>query len=1404
MIAKPHAVLIEKILNAFESAWRHGARPSIDDYRAGSLSDSRELLVELIHLDMEFRLKGSEDARVETYLERYPQLASEITVIKELAEVELRLRKRQRPELNEAEFWQRFPALRSSMPGPYSDAAPPDVRSSSILLSGTVEEHSEVKQPAAAPRTSRQGWPIVPGFEIVSKLGHGGMGIVYRARDLILDREVAVKLLLDKYRTDSAAATRFLEEAKITGQLQHPGIPSVHQVGALRDGRPFLAMKLIKGQTLDDLLAKGTTSGAPNWLAVFEAICQAVGYAHAHNVVHRDLKPHNVMVGSFGEVQVMDWGLAKVLVGSPPIASAAATLNSGTVIRTERESDTQAGSVLGSPAYMSPEQAGGEIERIDQRSDVFALGAILCVILTGKPPYVGKDVNAVLLAASRGKLNDALARLDASAAEPELIELAKRCLSFEPSDRPADASQVAADVARLRADAEQRARSAELERARAEVQAAEQRKRRRVKLALATILFVLLLGAGIVGWWYDHKNSQERERVARNGQSIESMLKQMEDALRSDDAPKAETLFGQLKDRMAEDGAQPVKARFEHCKTDLEMLRQLNRLDDFRWTWQPKAHRFADRKEFVERSRDAFAAYGIVPESTDVGAAAERINSSLIRDQLLTALDNWLQLDSSPAAILTACDPDPDREEVRRAQMSGGRLRLLAVALQFDSSDQPVRFTVPMALNHKYPDAVRERWLLSTLQRNPSNFGVLMGLGQIYLADRSRNIQEIGDSKDESALICAGWHRAALAVRPANVAAHINLANALQDMNDLDGAIAQLKEAIRLDPDFALAHNNLGNAYHSKRDLGGAIAEFGEAIRIDPDYAVPRISLGRALIDTNDFDGAIAEYKEVIRIDPKNAEAHELLGRALTGKNDLVGAIAECKEAIRLDPTLASAHNALGLALCEKNDLDGGLAEFKEAIRLAPKDACARINLGLCLNRKKDPDGALVEYKEAIRLEPRNPLVHNNLGGALKDKNDLDGAIAAYKESIRLEPKDASVHCNLGIVLKLKKDLEGAIFEFEEAIRLVPKYTLARVNIALILHEKKDYDGAIAVFNEAIRLDPKSALAHTGLGSTLKANNDLDGAEAALKEAIRLDPAFAGAHCELGLALYNKKDLDGADAAFKEAIRLDPKEASAHRGVGLVLFDRGDLDGAIAKYKEAIRLDPKHADWHIILGVALQLKEDLDGAIAAFKEAIRLDPINAIAFSVLGLALHEKEDWDGAIAALMESIRLQMGKKDLDPAPYGILAQCLAKKGQAAAGLQVLRDAAKLNPEWMTDIFMGFRYDSACCAVLAGTGQADDAPPEAHRPALRKEALDWLIADLDAWRMVLSDPEARPEVQETILHWLSDSDLAGVREAENLAELPIEERKAWERLWADVHKLLDETRELLPAPKELK
>jgi serine/threonine protein kinase len=218
-------------------------------------------------------------------------------------------------------------------------------------------------------------WPDLGGtrYELLGEVARGGMGVVYRARDRELGRDVALKLIA-LGRADHAGAERLRREARTLARLEHPGIVPVHDVGVLPDGRVFYAMKLVSGQRLDELVRGGLA--LRERLRLVLRIAEPVAFAHAQGVIHRDLKPENVMVGPFGEVLVMDWGVAKHLA-TPPDSGGGQVSAVG---------ETAHGTIVGTPGYMAPEQARGEVERVDARSDVYALGAVLHFALTGRAP----------------------------------------------------------------------------------------------------------------------------------------------------------------------------------------------------------------------------------------------------------------------------------------------------------------------------------------------------------------------------------------------------------------------------------------------------------------------------------------------------------------------------------------------------------------------------------------------------------------------------------------------------------------------------------------------------------------------------------------------------------------------------------------------------------------------------------------------------------------------------------------------------------------------------------------------------------------------------------------------------------------------------------------------------------
>jgi hypothetical protein len=377
------------------------------------------------------------------------------------------------------------------------------------------------------------------GHVFFERIGVGGMGEVYRCGDDALQRDLAIKVLRAELRGTADAEERFLREARLTGSLQHPGIVPVHHLGRLADGRPYYTMKLVRGRTLAELLRHEPDGPErlSRLLAVVEKVCQAMAFAHSKGIIHRDLKPSNVMVGEFGEVQVMDWGLAKQLSRAElAVREGEVTEGVETVGQVEEaEALSRAGAALGTLAYMPPEQAAGDWDIVDERADVFALGAILCEVLTGRPPYHGANRDDLLRRARRGDMAEMLGRLEHCGADAALVDLCRECLAAERLHRPRQAGIVAERLASYQAEVRERLRQAELERARAEVQVLEERKRaevqareeltrRRLRRALG-FAALLLLSGGLAVWW------QWQQRQADN---VAHIMAYLEAGLRSE------------------------------------------------------------------------------------------------------------------------------------------------------------------------------------------------------------------------------------------------------------------------------------------------------------------------------------------------------------------------------------------------------------------------------------------------------------------------------------------------------------------------------------------------------------------------------------------------------------------------------------------------------------------------------------------------------------------------------------------------------------------------------------------------------------------------------------------------------------------------------------------------------
>jgi predicted ATPase len=353
---------LEDAVRRFEKDWRQGPRPAIDDYLPAKGPLHARVLIELVHIDLELRLKAGEAARVEEYLARYPELAGDRAVTLALIAVEHELRRRRESGLTLDEYLQRFPRYRAELP---EQIARPTV------AAGDTPQ-CPADRGAEAP-------PEVAGYEVLSLLGHGGMGVVYRARQHSLDRLVALKFLPAECARDPVWLARFRREACTTSALNHPNICTIYDTGE-SVGRPFLSMELIQGQTLDELVSQ---NGPVDELA--RLIGQAAGAlaaAHAAGVVHRDFKPANLMVRDDGIVKVLDFGLARRLPAD--WAQRSTSMGDG----------TDPGTLVGTPLYMSPEQA--RADPVGPASDIFSLGLVLYELATRQHPFLADSAFSIL------------------------------------------------------------------------------------------------------------------------------------------------------------------------------------------------------------------------------------------------------------------------------------------------------------------------------------------------------------------------------------------------------------------------------------------------------------------------------------------------------------------------------------------------------------------------------------------------------------------------------------------------------------------------------------------------------------------------------------------------------------------------------------------------------------------------------------------------------------------------------------------------------------------------------------------------------------------------------------------------------------------------------------------------
>ncbi len=699
---------------------------------------------------------------------------------------------------------------------------------------------------SAVSHARNSGLPQIPGYEVESILGRGGMGVVFRARHLRLNRTVALKMMLAGEFAGPRERERFEQEAEAVARLRHPNIVQVFDVGDV-DGRPFFTMEFLEGGSLAQAL-DGTPCPPRQAAALVMNLASAVESAHQAGIVHRDLKPGNVLLTSDRSPKIGDFGLARRLEADVP--------------------PTQTGGAVGTPGYMAPEQVRGSGQGTCPPVDIHALGAILYELLTGTPPFRADSPSATL---QRVLNEDAIPPSRHNSRIPRDLEvICLTCLEKEPQRRYASAGALEEDLRRFLAGEAIQAR------ADGPIQIWIRRIRRRPILSGA-IIGSLAIAA--IGWRLLEDRAATRRQIASERLAIEEAARdderQMSLALKNANWDKARAALERATARLGDRGPSQLQERLRLAEKNLALV---SRLESIRLDRAGSVHGVLRFAEADEEYAEAFRTAGLGSHPDPVTTVAERVKQSDVSAALLGALDDWAAHPGVTGrgdwvlSVARLADPDASgwTAQVRDPQAWDDPQRLRALSNAAPIERVPVALAVAVAerLDAKGEDPVP---FLRAIHRNrPADFWVNSSLGSML-------------AKQGNYLDALRYYQAAQAIRPDVSLVYNKLGIALANLNRPVEAVEHYQQAIEHDPASGPAHFNLILSLLALGRHEEVLARIPEAITLNSDAAILHSAWGDSLEATGRRDEAVEQYRKAVAGDPR-LEGSQLSLRTLLFK----------------------------------------------------------------------------------------------------------------------------------------------------------------------------------------------------------------------------------------------------------------------------------------------------------------------------------------------------------------------------------------------------------------------------------------------------------------------------------------------------------------------------------------
>ncbi len=909
--------------------------------------------------------------------------------------------------------------------------------------------------------TTREGerLPQIPGYELEATVGSGGMGVVYKARHIALNRTVAIKMLLSGDYASQRQLAALVREAQAVAALKHPHIVQVYDVGEL-DGLPYFTMEFVEGGSLAERLG-GRPLPVREAAALVATLAQAVQAAHSGGFVHRDLKPANILLTSDHTPKITDFGLARSTASDP-----GATLSDARV---------------GTPSYMAPEQVIGTAGSFGPLVDVYALGAILYETLTGRPPFradspaeTQKQVVAEEPASPRS-LNARVSK--------DIETICLKCLHKDPLRRYASPSDLADDLTRWRSGQPILARPVgPLERC------AKWTRRRPAAAMLAAAMLVLLgmaIGGGI---WRKNIEIERRTeltlRQARAAQAVETALARADELRQREGWPEGLRILDDAAARLPEVNSETLQLRVEQARADFHLADDLEHVRQSGFN-QGVARERAPKEVVANGFAACFARIGVVA-GEDVHRNAKRIHDSDIREQLLAALDDWAlaalvltdkEMCNRLLAVAREADPDPPwRDRFRDADAWHNQRQLLQLADALsESAARPASHQIAllgMLLGWNGAPAAGTELLRDVLRQQPDNFWINLEVGNsLHLVNRP----------GEASI----YYRIACALRPHNMLAHNALAIELNYTGDIDESVRMFHKAIELEPESYLPRHNLVYVLAHNGRWRDARAECDRAIEARVQGPCPQWVLADALFSCGKITETVEPLQRAIALEPDRAQLQDALGESFLKLERFEEAEVISRSTIKAHPDDAGAHYCLGCVCRETKRTEEAIREFQTAIALGLTPAqntmllSEMADLLLSCGRAED---AAIAFHNAIKADPNRFANRLGLASALLALGRFDEAGEAAAQAARLGGTDSqrlsaearAAFCErlAAIHSKFPDCVSGADPSESTAIRDVAEWNWKYRHLAAVA--ARQYAAAFAKTPSLLE-DPKSA-----------------------------------------------------------------------------------------------------------------------------------------------------------------------------------------------------------------------------------------------------------------------------------------------------------------------------------------